>query len=158
MAAVKGRCLIDTNILLYAFKKDDRRHPRSLSILEQAQSGDIQAVVSVQNLAELYPNLTGPKSVPPDPPQIAVEKIRRLLAAPFIEVVNITQTTIILALEFCQRYRIKKQNYFDAQLVAIMIENEIPTIITENKKDFQIFKDISAISPFDKAEIYRQSK
>ena len=34
--------------------------------------------VSVQNLAEMYPNLTGPKNQPPDSPVMARDKIRSL--------------------------------------------------------------------------------
>lgn len=41
-----------------------------------------------------------------------------------------------------------EQHYFDAQLVAIMIDAGIETILTENHRDFADITEIRAINPF----------
>ena len=73
MRADSRRTLIDTNVLVYATLRDDPRYQQSR---EQLVAGEGERYVSVQNLAEMYPNLTGPKMQKPDPPEVARAKIQ----------------------------------------------------------------------------------
>jgi predicted nucleic acid-binding protein len=52
------------------------------------------------------------------------------------------------ALELCNRYDVRRQNYYDMQLVAVMLLHEIPTIVTENSKDFVFVSEVAALNPF----------
>jgi predicted nucleic acid-binding protein len=74
MKAAEGRVLIDTNILIYATLENDARFARSRELL--LEPSDQERFISVQNLAEMYPNLTGPKMEQPDDPSIARAKIK----------------------------------------------------------------------------------
>jgi predicted nucleic acid-binding protein len=75
---LSGRVLVDTNVLIYATLAADPRHGRAREVLAQRHRPEVALFVSVQNLAEMYPNLTGPKNQPPDSPELAREKIRSL--------------------------------------------------------------------------------
>ena len=68
MRTIEGRFLLDTNVLIYASLENDPRADRAREAIEFGRRADCEAYVSVQNLAEMYPNLTGPKTQPPIPP------------------------------------------------------------------------------------------
>ena len=146
MKADKERVLIDTNILIYATLEDDARFPRSRDLL-LSQTGD-ERFVSVQNLAEMYPNLTGPRMERPDPPSVARAKIQSIASLPTIQVLPLTGDVQALAMELCEKHGITRQRYYDAQLVAIMIAHGVTTLMTENDADFREMTEIRAVNPF----------
>jgi predicted nucleic acid-binding protein len=146
MKAAEGRVLIDTNVLIYATLEDDPRFARSRQLL--LFSGDGERFVSVQNLAEMYPNLTGPKMEHPDPPSVARAKIQSIASLPTLQVLPLTGDVQAVALELCEKYGITRQRYFDAQLAATMVAHGIRTLLTENTQDFKGMSEIRAVNPF----------
>ena len=147
--SLTGRVLVDTNVLIYATLADDPRHERARFALDQRSRADVEMFISVQNLAEMYPNLTGPKNQPPDSPALARDKIRSIARLRGLSVLPVTVDTSFRALELCVQAGITRQAYFDAQLAALMLREGIPVIITENASDFRAFEGIRAIDPFN---------
>jgi predicted nucleic acid-binding protein len=145
---LRGSILVDTNVLIYATLARDPRHAVSQSILELRHRQDVQMYVSVQNLAEMYPNLTGPKNQPADTPELARRKIDSITRLDGLIILPVTRETIIMAIELCAQHLITKQRYFDCQLVAMMQLEMIATIVTENVRDFAGFTGIRAVNPF----------
>ncbi len=146
MVTDNGAVFIDTNVLIYATLEADPRFERSRSLLEDA--APYERYISVQNLAEMYPNLTGPKTIPPDDPSSARSKIWSIASLSTIEVLPVSEEVIKLALELCETYAIARQRYFDAQILATMIAYGIRTLYTENTRDFECFPQIRATNPF----------
>lgn len=146
--SVTGRVLVDTNVLIYATLAADPRHERAQFVLKQRSRADVDMFVSVQNLAEIYPNLTGPKNNPPDNPALAHDKIRSLARLRGLTVLPLTLDTTLRALDLCAEAGVTRQDYFDAQLAALMLRQGIPVIVTENTADFCKFPGIRAINPF----------
>ena len=146
MRAAEGRVLIDTNILIYATLEDDPRFAQARRLL--LSPGDGERFVSVQNLAEMYPNLTGPKMEHPDPPSVARAKIQSIASLPNLQVLPLTGDVQAVALELCEKYGITRQRYFDAQLAATMVAHGIRTLLTENTQDFKGMSEIRAVNPF----------
>ena len=146
--SLTGRALVDTNVLIYATLSGDARHRQAREVLAQRQRPDVQLFISVQNLAEMYPNLTGPKNQPPDSPALAREKIRSLARLRGLRVLPLTLETSHLALDLCVAADVTRQGYFDYQLAALMIRESIPVIITENEADFQGIAGITPLNPF----------
>lgn len=146
MKAVKGRVLIDTNVLIYATLEEDPRFARSRDLLLSPIDGE--RYVSVQNLAEMYPNLTGPRMDRPDPPSLARKKIQSIASLPTLQVLPLTADVQSIALELCEKYGISRQRYYDAQLAATMVAHGIRTLLTENKDDFTSMTEIRAVDPF----------
>jgi predicted nucleic acid-binding protein len=142
------RALLDTSVLIYATLSEDPRSERARAVLSSARPKKRSLYVSVQNLAEMFPNLTGPKMSVPDSPRQAREKIAALASLPGIQVLPVTPDVVLQALELCERYGITRQRYFDMQLAAIMIVNGIDTLLTENVRDFQIIQEIHTVNPF----------
>lgn len=149
MPALAGKCLIDTNVLIYATVRDDARYAAATDVLDQARAGMFEAAVSVQNLAEMYPNLTGPKRKPPDPPELARRKIESIARLGFIQVLWLDEPVLLKSLELCEQYDVHRQDYFDIQLVATMLVHGIRTVVTENSGDFEAVEEIAVINPFD---------
>lgn len=145
---IAGRLLIDTNVLIYATLVADPRHERARAVLAQRHRSDVEMFVSVQNLAEMYPNLTGPKTQPPDRPELARKKITSLARLRGLTVLPMTPDTVYSALDLCVVAGITRQAYFDRQLAALMIKEKIPVIITENVSDFQDIEGVRPLNPF----------
>jgi predicted nucleic acid-binding protein len=144
----EGRFLIDTNVLIYATLPAELRYPAARNVLEQAYKTPGRAFISAQNLAEMYPTLTGPRTQPPDSPYVARRKIAVMGRLCAVEVLPLTFDVVSGALALCERQGVTRQRYYDMQLVATMRLYDIPVIVTENRKDFEGIADITALNPF----------
>lgn len=145
---VTGRVLVDTNVLIYATLAADPRHTLAREVLSLRHRPGVELFVSVQNLAEMYPNLTGPKNQPPDSPVLAREKIRALSRLRGLTVLPLTLESIHRALDLCVTGGVTRQNYFDCQLAALMLRENIPFVLTENTGDFSGIEGVTASNPF----------
>lgn len=143
-----GPVLVDTSVLIYATLTNDTRHSAARRVLELRHREDPEVYVSTQNLAEMYPNLTGPKNNPPDPPSLARAKINSIADLSGITVLPVDRVVAEKALELCETYSITKQRYFDMQLAALMLLEGIRIIVTENTGDFNGIEGIKATNPF----------
>jgi predicted nucleic acid-binding protein len=146
--SLKGRILLDTNVLIYATLAADARHKKAREVLALRQRSGVELYISVQNLAEMYPNLTGPKNQPPDSPSLARDKIRSIARLRGLTVLPLTLETTHLALDLCVEGAVTRQGYFDRQLAALMIRESIPLILTENVKDFSGIEGLTPLNPF----------
>ena len=143
-----GKVLVDTNVLIYATLAADPRHGKSREILDLRHRPEVEIFVSAQNLAEMYPNLTGPKNQPPDSPSLAREKILSVSRLRGLTVLPITPEVVHAALDLCVDGGVTRQSYFDRQLAALMVREGIPVIITENSRDFAGINGITALDPY----------
>lgn len=143
-----GKVLVDTNVLIYATLANDPRHQKAQEVLALRHNAEVELFISVQNLAEMYPNLTGPKNQPPDSPAMAREKIQAISRLRSLTVLPLTLSAVHLALDLCVTGGITRQRYFDQQLAALMLCEDIPLILTENDKDFLGMEGITPINPF----------
>ncbi len=128
--------LIDTNVLIYATVRADPRFSVARDVVLGPDETWGSRHVSVQNLAEMYPNLTGPKMDVPDSPDQAADKIRALTRLPHITVVPVSATIVERTIELSRQHAVRRQRYFDAQLVALMLEHDLRRLYTENVSDF----------------------
>lgn len=144
-----GRILVDTNVLIYATLKADPRHDKAQQVLARRHLPDVEMFISVQNLAEMYPNLTGPRNHPPDTPSLARDKILSLSRLRGLTVLPLTLEGVHHTLDLCVEGGVTRQRYYDRQLAALMLRESIPIIVTENVKDFASIEGITAVNPFD---------
>lgn len=145
---LSGRVLVDTDVLICATLSADPRYERARQVLALRRRQEVELFVSVQNLAEMYPNLTGPKNQPPDSPEMARSKIQSIARLRGLTVLPMTLETAYLTLDLCVAAGVTRQGYFDRQLAALMIRESIPVIITENAKDFAGIEGVTAFNPF----------
>lgn len=137
--------LIDSNILVYAFDfSEGKKQSIAKNIMKEIFSGKINIILSTQNLSEFYLIVTK-KIKNPISSKEAEETIVDISYINNVSVKTIKITTIINAINISEKYSI---NYWDALIVAVMQENYINHIVTENEKDFKKIPGIIVTNPF----------
>lgn len=137
--------LIDSNILVYAFDKDEKEKNLTAKLmLEKVFNGETKIFLSTQNLSEFYYNATKKINSPLNITE-AKEIISGLVSLPNIKIIKINKSTILSAIDISSEHNI---SYWDALIASVMKENHIYTIITENDKDFKKIPWLKVINPF----------
>ena len=137
--------LIDSNIIIYAYDKDElSKNPKASKLLGNAMKGKLNISLSTQNLSEFYFNVTK-KIKNPISEKEAKEIITELLSFNNFELLKITGNTILNAIDISIKY---KAPYWDSLIASTMQENSVFTIITENDKDFKKIPWLNVVNPF----------
>jgi predicted nucleic acid-binding protein len=133
--------LVDTNILVYAYEKEDcKRKIESQNILEKCFNKEITLALSNQNLAEF--SYVALKKLKLDP-EIITRIIEDITNFSGFKKINYKEKTIISAIEIANK---NNMSFWDSLISATMIENGILNIYTENSKDFKI-PQLNVINP-----------
>lgn len=142
------RTLIDTNILVYAHDSSSSHQKVASDLLERALAGRIEAVVSIQNIAELFSVLTNRKRMKrPFTPREAEGICKLYLAAPEIPKLTPDEKTLSRALELARIYDVSSALFFDCVLAATMESAGVGAIYTENVTDFKKFSFLESMLP-----------
>ena len=137
--------LIDSNILIYAFDKDEKeKNLIAKDILERVANKEIDIFLSTQNLSEFYYNVIKKIKEPLEATE-AKEIIYELISLSNVNVLKIAENNILSAINLSIEYGI---SYWDALIVSVMKENNIYSIITENEKDFKKIKWLKVVNLF----------
>ncbi len=144
--------LLDTNILVHAADSDSPLFAKAKDIRDKAINGEIEACISLQNLAEFYSVVTNSNQVEkPLTSSQAKEEVLKYILNPRLKKVEIKQSTISIAMQLAETHGITKQKFYYTQLVATMIENGVSKILTRNTDDFSVFAEIESENPLDVA-------
>jgi predicted nucleic acid-binding protein len=139
---------IDTNILVYALDTESPFHLKAIDFVNRTARGELKMGISPQVVGELYATITNPKKASrPLSPSEAVDVIRAIWEAKNIRKIFPKQETLELTLRLVKRYQLKSLDFFDAQIVATMLDNGVTTIYTVNGGDFAMFEEIKAVNP-----------
>jgi len=144
---IESNSLLDPNILVYAYDIDEReKHAIASNLLQKVFEDKMNISLSVQNLSELYVSITKKikRRLSFDD---AEEIVWELSHMPNIKIFSIGDSSVISATNICSEFGI---SYWDALIAAVMRENKIYTIITENEKDFRKIPWIKVVNPFKK--------
>ena len=148
MGTTLTESLIDTNILVYANNRDSEFHSVCKSIVTDSIKGDVQAVIALQNLIELYAIITDKRRVErPLTPKKAKDLIEYYEGNGNIRIIAPLPQTLRTVIKLIDKHKPKSQSVFDYFLVATMLDNDVHSIYTANDKDFKHFKGISVINP-----------
>lgn len=143
---------IDTNILVYALDTESPFHLKAIDFVNGTARGELEIGISPQVVGELYATITNPrKASHPLSPNEAIDVIKSIWEAENIRRIFPKQETLELTLDLVKRYQLKSLDFFDAQIVATMLDNGVSTIYTVNEGDFAIFEEIKAVNPFKQA-------
>ncbi len=137
--------LVDSNVLVYAYDEtDERRHNIAQKLLEKCWRGEATYAISTQNLAEFFIVITK-KVSKPITIEIAEQIVADILAFPHWKILHYEGQTLTNAM---QLYRKTKHHFWDALIVATMLEAGIFRIYTENDSDFKQFERVMVVNPF----------
>ena len=142
--------LVDTNTVARTLQRGHKQHRAamdSIALLKQNESETF--VTSVHNLYELYFIMTKPLASSGF--GHSAQQARTELA--FVERVfqPIAESSRMYDTwkQLVGAYNVVNRPCFDAKIVASMIENAIPRILTFNDQDFKAFAEIKTLNPFD---------
>lgn len=134
-------CLIDSNLLIYAYEKDEVKSEVSRALFsELSRKG--RGRISIQNLVE-FCNVFIHKKLKSTGKNETEEAVGFLCEN--MGVLTYNPDTIKTAANIAQTYGAP---FYDALLAATMLENGISRIYTENTKDFENIPGITAVNPF----------
>ncbi len=139
---------LDTNILVYSTLNDfdATKHQIVTVLLDRLYSENTQLVISTQILREFYAVVTNNKYLenPLTPKQAnrQIDYFKTVFGIYSIDLNVIKELQKIMI-----AYKVKGQNIHDATIAATMKANNIETIWTYNKKDFNKFEKINPIKP-----------
>ena len=141
--------LFDTNILIYASDPTSNFNNKARELLRNVLEGRVNACVSTQNLYEFYAIVTDPKRVAKP---LGIKQASSLLQN-YIEAENLPkifpkETNLTHLVHLIKKYKISKQEVFDAVLVATMLDNSVKTLYTADEKLFKKFTNIKVVNPF----------
>ncbi len=136
--------LIDTNVLIYAFDKEDKRRNKIALSLINALLLDRNLCLSNQNLAE-FVYVTTKKIKDKLPYDTAKKVVENMLKT--ANIISYNEKTVLCAIDFCLEFHL---HFWDALIIATMIENNVLKIYTENSKDFLKCNKVEIINPFEK--------
>ncbi|MGB7532431.1 MAG: PIN domain-containing protein [Halobacteriota archaeon] len=138
-------CLIDTNILVYAYDESEgKKHERCERLLDECWRLKEKYSISIQNLSEFYVVITK-KIENPVPMETAKEIIGDIIEFQNWIVIDYDARTILSAIEINRAYEV---HYWDALIAATMRENNIFCIYTEDG-DFKGIPWLKVINPFE---------
>jgi len=139
--------LIDTNILVYANNKDSEFNDTCKSIVEKTIKHEIEAVIAVQNLVELYAIITDKRRVEHPLSPIKAKELLEFYKKSNIRIIAPLPRTIDTISSLIEKHNPKSQSIFDCLLAATMIDNGIYSIYTANSEHFKHFDSITVINP-----------
>jgi len=142
---MRDKALIDSNILVYAFDTSDVKKYNDADSFLLSAIESRNAVLSVQNLAEFYVNITrAKKGVKGLTQEFAGEVVQRFTEA--FPIISYDGKTVLDAIVLQMDCGI---HFWDALLASTMLANNIRVIYTENTKDFSKVSGIKAKNPFE---------
>ena len=140
--------MVDTNVLVYTLYEDAPQHPAASHLLERAQDADAALCVSPQVLAECYAVITNPRRVSaPFTAEEALTEIEKFRAFPGMSVIPLPLDVIDRWIALLRQHPVTGRRIFDVQLVATMLGNDVKTLHTFNRADFEPFSEIRVLTP-----------
>ena len=151
--------LVDTNILLrLAQPGDPHRQPACDAIdLLRARDGESFAIAP-QSLYEMYVVCSRPIDV--NGLGMTYQQARAEIARARSLFQLLPETAPVYATweRLIGHYTIHGKRAHDARLVAMMIEHNVPRILTFNDGDFRQFSEITTLTPFDVIGVPRNAQ
>ena len=139
MISTRADCLIDTNVLVYAFTRKGASEPRRDKA--RALLASVNFGTSAQILQEFFVVVTQKVSVKMPVGQAGryVEQLSRLPCVP------VDAHLVVSAIAICRRFKI---SYWDAAVLAAAEELGVTTVYTEDLNHRQKYGTVTVINPF----------
>lgn len=139
---MRGRALIDTNVLVYAYDvSEPERQRRALDVLHVLAERET-GVVSTQIMAEMFVVLTRKLSSP-----LSVEQAVRSLTR-HMRTWQVAYITDFIVLEAARGVRDHAMSFWDAQVWATAKLNQIPVVLSEDFASGNVIEGVRFENPF----------
>ncbi len=141
---MNGKCLVDTNVLVYAVDLDKGDISAVANRITRLLLSERRAVTTPQAVIEFYNSTTRPKG--------RAQILSRAAAVAWLEswldtseCLNLTAETSSEALRACRKYQM---SIYDAQMWAVAKVYAIPTLITQDLQSQPVIEGVRYVNPF----------
>lgn len=137
---------VDTNILIYAHRKEFRQHTAALAALTSLAEGtDLWGIPAVC-LSEFIRVTTHPAILkPPSPSEMAVGALEGLLDSASVRLLLPGERHAALLFGLVRKHGVAGNLAFDAQIVALCLEHGVRELLTADR-DFARFTELATRS------------
>lgn len=136
------KCLLDTNIFLFAYDRSSPHHQRAVRLFKDLEEERFQGYFSIQTLLEFGAVLNRGYKISM---KEVKEDIELILANPKLKILYPLPSVLPIFLQLFQKE--DKLYIFDLYLIATARAFNMEVIITADE-DFRKIKDISVYNPF----------
>ncbi len=134
-------CFVDTNVLVFAASSGAPLHRRASEELRRRSDSGQELWVSRQVLREYLAALSRPQTfTKPKPARELVGDVRYFLSR--FQVAEEGSTVTEKLLELIEKVEVGGKQIHDANVVATMLANGIPALLTHNVEDFARFSSL----------------
>lgn len=142
---------LDTNILLYAHRREFPFHKQAKALLQGLSEGSQPWAIPAPCFYEFLRVATHPSVFNPPTPLIeARENIHSLLKSPSLIVLYPTNRHWEILDRVLASSKVRGNLIFDAQIATLLLEHGISEILTADR-DFHRFKELKVHHPFEEA-------
>ena len=131
----------DTNILVYLLDRKSPNHSLAVEAFKSAESQEKEIIIAQQNLVELIQVLTTWYGLSLRRAVAQAEKA----ADRNVTLITPLPHTFSTYLDLCKKSN-KPKNHFDLYLAATLLNNDVPTLITNDPSGFKTVKELTVLS------------
>ena len=143
---------VDTNILVYAHRRETREHVLAQNVLQELAEGSRAWAIPWPCVYEFFSVATNPriwKDVASTPSQ-AWHQLNAWLSSPTLQLLREPEDFSTLLGDFLTRPRVRGAVVHDARVAALCVAHGVEALLTRDR-DFALFPELKRTNPFGTA-------
>ena len=140
---------VDTNVLVYAHRREPREHEVALRLVQSLAGGSEPWAIAWPSIYEFFSVVTNPKiwKQAASSPDEAWKQLDVVFAAPGLRVLSEPEGFASVLAGFARRARVRGPVIHDARIAAICIAHGVEKLLTRDR-DFSLFPELTVEDPF----------
>ena len=140
---------VDTNVLVYAHRRESRHHAAAASLLRALAEGDAPWAIPWPCCYEFLSVVTNPRIWRDDAtsPDQAWRQVAAWIASPSLRMIGETDDFAEILERFVRRPRVLGAVVHDARIAAICVAHGAEALLTRDR-DFALFPELRTRDPF----------
>lgn len=139
---------VDTNILVYAHRRESRHHEAASGVLRTLAQGSRRWAIPWPCVYEFFSVVTNPRiwRAAASTPEQSWRQIDAWTASPSLLLLTETEEFLTLLERFARRPRVRGPIIHDARVAAICIAHGVEELVTADR-DFSLFPELPLRDP-----------
>jgi uncharacterized protein len=140
---------VDTNVLVYAHRREPDEHGRASELLRALAEGSERWAIPWPCAYEFFSVVTNPRiwKEAASTPEQAWLQLEAWFASPVVRVLGETSDFAALLAGFASRPRVRGPVIHDARVAAICMAHGVERLLTRDR-DFALFPELTTEDPF----------
>jgi toxin-antitoxin system PIN domain toxin len=140
---------VDTNVLVYAHRREALEHPEATRVVRELAEGQIPWAIPWPCVYEFFSVVTNSRiwRERATPPPRAWEQLEAWLASPALCLLGETEDFPAVLARFLRHPRVRGPVVHDARVAALCVAHGVTELLTRDR-DFSLFGDLSVRNPF----------